>query len=242
MVAIAISLTTLLCLSVVVVFLIALFMIYLRWDPLKGPSHLDLAGKHVVITGGSSGIGKALAILCVKQKALVTIIARNQNKLDEAVEEITGKVPNCKVQAKSADVTNFDNLSQAINEASRHFSRPVDVLVCSAGATNPLRFEDLSVSDFENVMNVNFLGIVNSVKVVLPGMKQRKFGRIVFISSQVGQLGMFGYTAYSASKFAVRGFAESLYPEVKPHGIFISISYPPDTDTPMVCFTVICFS
>lgn len=234
MAAIAISFLSLLGVSIVAVFVIISLVIYLRWRPLAGPKRLDLAGKHVLITGGSSGIGKAVAILCARKKALVTIVARNQNKLDEALEEITTAVVSAKVQARSADVTNLDNLSQVINEASRQFSRPVDVLVCSAGATNPLRFEDLSMSDFEFVMKVNFLGIVNSVRAVLPGMKQRKSGRIVFVSSQVGQVGMFGYTAYASSKFAVRGFAECLYPEVKPFGVHLSVSYPPDTDTPMV--------
>jgi 3-dehydrosphinganine reductase len=63
-------------------------------------------------------------------------------------------------------------------------------------------------------------------------MKQRKFGRILFVSSQAGQIGIFGYTAYSATKFALRGFAEALQMELKPYGIYVTLSYPPDTDTP----------
>lgn len=63
-------------------------------------------------------------------------------------------------------------------------------------------------------------------------MKARKFGRIVFVSSQAGQIGIFGYTAYSATKFAMRGLAECLQMELKPHNVYVTLSYPPDTNTP----------
>ena len=96
------------------------------------------------------------------------------------------------------------------------------------------------------MMMINYMGTVHCVKAALPDMlapparspatsaAQSRGGRIVFVSSQVGQLGMFGYSAYSPTKFAVRGLAECLYPELKPHNIHLSISYPPDTDTAMV--------
>lgn len=217
--------------------LIVVGILWCRWRSLASPAPLDLSLQHVLVTGGSSGIGKAVAELCVQKGASVTILARNQARLDQALEEIEKHRPasaSTTVVAVSADVTDADDVARAVRKAEEKVGRPVDAMVCSAGATNPLNFEDLEPSDFDYVMRVNFLGVVNCVKAVLPGMKDRRKGRLVFVSSQVGQVGMFGYTAYASSKFAVRGFAECLYPEVRPHGIHVSVSYPPDTDTPMV--------
>ncbi len=81
-------------------------------------------------------------------------------------------------------------------------------------------------------MRVNYIGGVYCTKSVVDSMKGRKFGRILFVSSQAGQIGIYGYTAYSATKFALRGLAEALQMELKPYNIYISVSYPPDTDTP----------
>lgn len=81
-------------------------------------------------------------------------------------------------------------------------------------------------------MRVNYLGGVYCTKSVIPTMKSRKFGRILFVSSQAGQIGIFGYSAYSATKFALRGLVEALQMEVKPYNIYVTLSFPPDTDTP----------
>ena len=81
-------------------------------------------------------------------------------------------------------------------------------------------------------MKTNYFGGVYCTKCVIDDMKKRKFGRIVFVSSQAGQLGIFGFTAYSGSKFAIKGFCEALQMEVKPYNVSVTIAYPPDTDTP----------
>lgn len=81
-------------------------------------------------------------------------------------------------------------------------------------------------------MKTNYLGSVYCTRAVVGSMKKRSFGRIVFVSSQAGQIGIFGYTAYSASKFALRGLAEALQMELRPYNVHITVSYPPDTDTP----------
>ena len=82
------------------------------------------------------------------------------------------------------------------------------------------------------MMRVNYLGSVYCTKSVIESMKSRKFGRIVMVSSQAGQIGIFGYTAYSATKFALKGFSEALQMEVKPYNVYVTMAYPPDTDTP----------
>ncbi|XP_045314685.1 3-ketodihydrosphingosine reductase isoform X3 [Leopardus geoffroyi] len=81
-------------------------------------------------------------------------------------------------------------------------------------------------------MSVNYLGSVYPSRAVITTMKERRVGRIVFVSSQAGQLGLFGFTAYSSSKFAIRGLAEALQMEVKPYNVYVTVAYPPDTDTP----------
>jgi short-subunit dehydrogenase len=81
----------------------------------------------------------------------------------------------------------------------------------------------------QEMMKVNYLGAVYCTKAVVDSMKKRRFGRIIFVSSQAGQIGIFGYTGYSASKFALRGLAECLQMELKPYNIFVTLSYPPDT-------------
>jgi 3-dehydrosphinganine reductase len=85
---------------------------------------------------------------------------------------------------------------------------------------------------FKEMMKINYLGTVYCCKSVINSMKSRKFGRIAFVSSDCGQMGIFGYAAYCASKFALKGFAESLQMEVKPYNIQLIMSFPPDTLTP----------
>ena len=84
----------------------------------------------------------------------------------------------------------------------------------------------------KELMRVNYIGGVYCTKAVVDTMKSRKFGRILFVSSQAGQIGIYGYTAYSPTKFALRGLAEALQMELKPYNVYVSVSYPPDTDTP----------
>jgi 3-dehydrosphinganine reductase len=111
---------------------------------------------------------------------------------------------------------------------------PVFLLINCAGISISGTFEDTSIKDFHKMMSINYFGSVNMAKCLLPQMKASTAqGKgIVFVSSIAGLLGLFGYTAYSASKFAVRGFAEVLEMELKPFGIDVTVYCPPDTKTP----------
>jgi 3-dehydrosphinganine reductase len=109
---------------------------------------------------------------------------------------------------------------------------PVDVLINNAGISKSAEMSDMPAEDFEEMIRVNYLGSVYCTKAVVDSMKDRRSGRIGFVCSQSGQIGVYGYTAYSASKFAIRGFAETLQMELRPYGVFTTISFPPDTDTP----------
>uniref|UniRef100_UPI00358E42C9 3-ketodihydrosphingosine reductase n=1 Tax=Myxine glutinosa TaxID=7769 RepID=UPI00358E42C9 len=212
------------------VFLIFLYVL----SPRLPPRPVSLNGAHVVVTGGSSGIGKAIAIECVKRGAFITLVARNEQKLFDAKKEVEQHFMNEKqvVQCISLDVSkDFGQVKSVMKQAQEKLG-PVDMLVNCAGISVSARFEDIKPEEFRRIMEVNYLGSVYSTMAVIPTMKERRHGRIVFVSSQAGQLGLFGYSAYSASKFALRGLSEALQMEVKPYNIYITVAYPPDTDTP----------
>lgn len=124
------------------------------------------------------------------------------------------------------------SMPNLINFQAQEKLGPVDMLVNCAGMSLSGKFEDLEVSTFERLMSINYLGSVYPSRAVIATMKERRMGRVVFVSSQAGQLGLFGYTAYSSSKFALRGLAEALQMEVKPYNVYVTVAYPPDTDTP----------
>ncbi|XP_058413253.1 3-ketodihydrosphingosine reductase isoform X2 [Diceros bicornis minor] len=215
-------------------FLVAFVLLLYMVSPLISPKPLALPGAHVVVTGGSSGIGKCIAIECYKQGAFITLVARNEDKLLQAKKEIEKHSINDKqvVLCISVDVSqDYSQVENVIKQAQEKLG-PVDMLVNCAGMSLSGKFEDLEVSTFERLMSVNYLGSVYPSRAVITTMKERRVGRIVFVSSQAGQLGLFGFTAYSPSKFAIRGLAEALQMEVKPYNVYVTVAYPPDTDTP----------
>jgi len=202
---------------------------------LLSPTKLSLEGAHVLITGGSSGIGKALAIEAIQSGANVTILARNQTLLNGAKQDIAKYIKQGSQQellTVSADLTgDHEVLCRKISQAETKLG-PIVMLINCAGTSIAGMFEDVQMSDFRHLMEVNYFGTVNATKAVIKGMKARGRGRIVMVSSQAGQLGIFGFSAYSPSKFALRGLAESLQMEVRPYDIRVTVSFPPDTDTP----------
>ncbi len=193
------------------------------------------ADRHVTITGGSSGIGLALARQLAAVGAHVTILARRQELLNEAAKEIDA------VKGETAlpclplvcDVADREQVEAAFARLDEEERLP-DVLINSAGIAGADRFERLTDGVFERTMRINFHGTVLTTRAALPEMKRRRAGHIVNISSVAGFLGVFGYAAYAPSKFAVWGFSEVLRSELKPHGIAVSVVCPPDTDTPQL--------
>lgn len=201
----------------------------------KSPQKMTIQDSHILITGGSSGIGKALASKAVQDGARVTLVARDEVKLDQTKKEIAALVPNGKERVQTLSV----DLAADFSEVKKKFEKcqitpfgPVSFLFNCAGGANPGRFDEVPISDFQKMINLNYISAVQATRAVLPQMKEMGRGRIVFVSSQAGQLGLFGFTAYSASKFALRGLAESLQMEVKPYNVFLTLAFPPDTDTP----------
>lgn len=190
---------------------------------------------HALITGGSSGIGRAIAQRLVQSGSNVCLIARTESRLDavKAELELLKCRANQQIVVISADVSEQQQIELSIQSAIGQLGPP-DLLITSAGIAHPGYFTELPVGIFEQTMRINYLGTLYCVKSVLPSMIQQKKGHIVMISSGVGLVGMYGYTPYSPSKFAVRGLAESLRGELKVSGLRLSIVYPPDTDTPQL--------
>jgi 3-dehydrosphinganine reductase len=194
-------------------------------------------GKLTLVTGGSSGIGLATAIKLSSIGADVWLLARDKSHLETARVKVQAAALNSdqRFGVLSADVTDASEVKAVLSDFI-HTTGVPDLLVNSAGVAHPGYFELLDVEIFDWMINVNYLGTVYVTKAVVPGMMQRGSGHIVNISSIAGFLGVFGYTAYGASKYAVRGFSDVLRAEMKPHGVHISIVYPPDTDTPQLAY------
>lgn len=195
----------------------------------------NLRGKHALITGGSKGIGLALARELVRKECDVSIIARNQTDLLVALQELDSlakqiKSPS-KIQTISADTTNSDEILKATQTAVAS-AGPIDVLICNAGLSIPGLFIDQSLKDFEKQIEVNYMGTVKTIKCMLPGMLARRQGHIVIITSMLSVLGFAGYSSYAPTKWALRGLADCLHNELQGTGVRISVGYPPDTDTP----------
>ena len=196
---------------------------------------MDLHSKNAIVTGGSSGIGKAIARLLVRRGANVAIIARRQPLLDAALQEFEAmRVKQTQVfQAFSADISDWGQAQTAISAVTADGRTP-DVLVNTACLAHPGYFEALPVDIFRRTMEVDFFGTLHPCKLVAPLMIERHSGHIVNFSSVAGFIGVFGYTAYGAAKFAIRGFSDALRAELKPHGVHVSVVFPPDTDTPQL--------
>lgn len=189
--------------------------------------------QHVVITGGSSGIGAAIAELYSGRGAAVTLIARSRQGLEVMAERLRDSSVGGAVHIEAADVTDGPELSDAVARAEEKLGS-CDVLITSAGIVRPAVFSELSPADFEEQLRVNLVGTANAVRAVYAGMARRGRGAILMVSSGAGLAGIYGYTAYCASKYAVHGFAEALRLEAKPAGIRVAVCFPPDTDTPQL--------
>lgn len=187
-------------------------------------------GRLALITGGSSGLGLALANSLAEQGANVWLIARRKDVLESAYKGL----PAAESQQHgriSADVSSWDQVQSALAKVIKEAGVP-DLLINCAGAAHPGYVQEIPVEVFHQMMDLDYFGTINMVKAILPGMLERGSGHIVNISSGGGFLAPFGYAAYSPAKYAVRGFSDILRLELKPLGIRVSVAFPPDMDTP----------
>src|SRR5215218_2236663 len=192
---------------------------------------IELREAHVIVTGGSSGIGLATGRLLAARGATVSLLARGQDRLESAAEEL--RAGGATIHARAVDVAEQAALSAAFDELAAA-AGPCDVLVSCAGLARPGRFLELPDEVFRQMIEVDYFGTLYAMRAVAPGMVERGRGSLVAVSSAAGLLGVYGYSAYGPAKFAVRGLMESLRAELEPHGLHVGVVYPPDVDTPQL--------
>ena len=190
-----------------------------------------LAGRHALVTGGSRGIGRAIAAALAGAGASVTVLGRDEAALAEVVA--AGDAHGW----AAVDVGDADRVVAAVAEAEA-VRGPVGLLVANAGQSVSARFERTDSAAFRRMFDVNVLGTVHPARAVLGGMVRRGFGRIVAVASTAGLKGYPYVSAYCASKHAVIGLVRSLAAEVAPTGVTVNAVCPGYTDTPMLAATI----
>jgi NAD(P)-dependent dehydrogenase (short-subunit alcohol dehydrogenase family) len=186
-------------------------------------------GKSILITGASSGIGRATALRLARHGAPVALVSRNRDALDQVRQEI--EQAGGKAIVLPADVTNPEQVRDAVEGAVQTFGK-LDILLASAGLSMRAYFEGSSLAALEQVMRVNFFGTLYATHFALPHVKKTK-GSLVAVSSLTGKRGIPSYAVYGASKFAIQGLYEALRLELMPDGVHVGVVSPAFVDTPL---------
>ena len=172
------------------------------------------------ITGASSGLGKAIALQTLKEGNVAVLAVRNPEKVTDLVNTFRENT-----LVVSLEITNEKERQEAIQTAIAKFSR-IDVLVNCAGRGDLGALEEFSSQQIRAQMEINFFATIELTRLVLPIMRRQKSGNIVNVSSIGGRVNIGGFSLYGAAKYALEGFSEALYHEVKPLGIRVTIVEP----------------
>lgn len=183
-----------------------------------------LAGKSVVITGASSGIGRATAMALAERGARLCLLARSPHQLAEVQDE-AGRRGADQIVTSVCDVREEADVEQAVGTALERFGR-IDILINSAGLSLNGEVDGYRLADWRTVIETNLTGTFLTCRAVLPSMKSQGGGQIINLSSGAGRNGIKQMAAYCASKFGVIGFTESLALEVRNHNIRVSVLLP----------------
>lgn len=182
----------------------------------------NFSNKLVVITGAASGIGKALACHFAKAQARLILMDNHAENLQKVQEELGTQV----LKTYCFDVGSYEAFIKVAQEIKEEFGG-ADVVINNAGvALGKMTAEETSMDDFHWLMNINFWGMVNGSKAFLPQLKEKQESVLVNVSSLFGQLGIGFQSAYCSSKFAIRGFTESLIAENEHKGLSIHVVHP----------------
>ncbi|HEY2065796.1 MAG TPA: SDR family oxidoreductase [Gemmatimonadaceae bacterium] len=182
-----------------------------------------IAGKVVVITGASSGLGEATARLLAEQGASVVLGARRVERLQSLANELTSK--GAKALAIETDVTNRDEVKRLVDTAVQNHGR-IDVMLNNAGLMPQSLLERLKIDEWDRMIDVNIKGVLYGIAAALPYMQKQKAGHIINVSSVAGHKVGPGSAVYSATKWAVRALSEGLRQEVKTYNIRTTVISP----------------
>lgn len=186
-----------------------------------------LVDQVIIVTGASSGIGRATAIECASRGASVVLAARSKEGLHEVRDAIEHKGGNCIMV--ETDVTSEKSCEHLMLSAMEHYGR-IDILINNAGISMRAILEEMDLDTFRKVMDVNFWGTVQCTKHALPHLLKSK-GSVVGVSSIAGYVGLPARTAYSASKYAMQGFLDALRSENRKTGLHVMVACPGYTES-----------
>lgn len=193
----------------------------------------DLSGRVALITGGSKGIGLAVARGFAEAGADIAICSRHEDELKKAVAEI-GEGLNRRVQYRVCDMTDRGQCDQLAQWALQTFGK-VDILFNNAGSNEPAELVDQSDESWDRIVELNMTSCLRLTRALVPGMIERKWGRIIFTSSIMGMASFAGRGSYSATKTALLGMARAYCLELGKHNITVNCLSPGPvlTDLPM---------
>ncbi|MBZ5607121.1 MAG: SDR family oxidoreductase [Acidobacteriia bacterium] len=190
-----------------------------------------LTGKPAILTGGASGIGRAAAIRLVEEGCIVGIFDLNETGASETVR-LCSNGPG-KALPYSVDIADYDQIREAVS-TFESTAGPTALLANIAGWDQALNFLDTTVDFWDKVIRINLYGPLNLHHIVVRGMAERGFGRVVNVSSDAGRVGSSGESVYSACKGGIIAFTKTLARELARRGVTLNVLCPGPTDTPLL--------
>ncbi len=190
-----------------------------------------LQGKVALVTGAGRGIGKAIALLLAGAGCRVVLVPRSGDQLEEVRREIDSRHGNAAVVP--CDLTRDDGIEKLVDRSAQHFGA-IDILINNAGWGKRASVVKAKIDDWDQTFRVNLRAPMILAQRLLPAMIEKGEGAVINVGSVSGKSGEANGAAYSASKFGLIGFTQSLYEEVREHGIKVSVILPGFVDTPLI--------